>query len=171
MKPNEPRTESGDPILKKIETAARRFDAGRPGGRIPVWVGAALLGAGLTLAPGCAGGGTKTLEGGPPPAGLNQDASTPPVEAAPEPPSPSPMEPVAPPTEAYGAPPMEAAPEPPMPVEEVPPATGAYGAPPMKVAPPPMKPDKGNMTPPPMKPEPMNVPAYGGPPVVGPVGP
>ncbi|MBU1069089.1 hypothetical protein KJ975_05905 [Myxococcota bacterium] len=54
MKPTEPSPNFRDPILDRIEAVQKRLADGRPGVGLPVWVKAALLGAGLTLAAGCA---------------------------------------------------------------------------------------------------------------------
>ncbi len=53
MKPQDPRPAPDHQIMEKIEGALRRQDRARPAGALPVWVKAALLGAGLSLA-GCA---------------------------------------------------------------------------------------------------------------------
>jgi len=54
MKSIETSQDLRDPILDRIEAVQKRLADGRPGVGLPVWVKAALLGAGLTLAAGCA---------------------------------------------------------------------------------------------------------------------
>ncbi|PKN25646.1 MAG: hypothetical protein CVU65_08165 [Deltaproteobacteria bacterium HGW-Deltaproteobacteria-22] len=151
MKPNQPSPILRDPILDRIEAVQKRLAEGRPGVGLPVWVKAALLGAGLTLATGCAKDPAGQAAPQDAPAALPGTMDAPPPEAMDAPPeamdAPPPEVKVEVPTgDATGTmvadPPLTpVTPKEPLPSDlvgstqtngMVPQGLGAYGAPPMQ---------------------------------------